>query len=123
MPRVKTGPYTRKRRKKWLKQAKGYRGAKHRLYKTARLAVMKGLQSAYRDRKRKKRVFRSLWITRISAALEAHKLSYSKFIHGLKLSNIELNRKGLSEIAIRSPDAFDELVKRAKEKLLIASAG
>lgn len=117
MPRVKTGPYTRKRRKKWLKMAKGYYGGKHRLYKTARLAVMKGLQSAYRERKRKKRVQRALWISRLNAALLPHKLSYSQFMHGLKLVNVQLNRKVLSEIAIREPDDFSAIVARAKQAL------
>ncbi|MFB0509779.1 MAG: 50S ribosomal protein L20 [bacterium] len=122
MPRVKTGPYTRKRRKKWLKMAKGYWGAKHRLYKTARLAVMKALQSAYRERKRKKRVQRGLWIIRINAALKAHELSYSKFIHGLKLAEVQLNRKTLSEMAIIAPDSFNDIVAAAKKALEIESA-
>ncbi|MEO0069863.1 MAG: 50S ribosomal protein L20 [candidate division WOR-3 bacterium] len=117
MPRVKTGPVTRKRRKKWLKMAKGYWGGKHRLYKTARLAVMKGLQSAYRERKRKKRTQRALWITRINAALNPYDLSYSQFIHGLKLANIPMNRKTLSELAIRSPEDFAQIVDVAKKAL------
>ncbi len=122
MPRVKTGPYTRKRRKKWLKMAKGYYGAKHRLYKTARLAVMKGLLSAYRERKRKKRTQRALWITRINAALLPHDLSYSQFMYGLKLAEIQLNRKALSELAIREPKDFDEIVVVAKQTLETKSA-
>lgn len=117
MPRVKTGPVTRKRRKKWLKMAKGYWGAKHRLYKTARLQVMKGLQSAYRERKRKKRVQRGLWITRINAALLPYDLSYSQFIHGLKLAEIQLNRKTISEMAINEPKDFAEIVTIAKQAL------
>lgn len=117
MPRVKTGPATRKRRKKWLKRAKGYWGAKSKLYKTARLQVMKALQSAYRERKRKKRVFRSLWIVRINAALKPHSLSYSKFINGLKLAGIELNRKSLAEIAVRSPEDFNQIVTLVKAQL------
>ncbi len=117
MPRVKTGPATRKRRKKWLKRAKGYWGAKSKLYKTARLQVMKALQSAYRERKRKKRVFRSLWIVRINAALKPHSLSYSKFINGLKLAGIELNRKSLAEIAVRSPEDFNQIVTLVKNQL------
>lgn len=116
MPRVKTGPVTRRRRKKWLKRAKGYWGAKSKLYKTARLQVMKALQSAYRERKRKKRTYRALWITRITAALKPFALSYNRFIHGLKLHNIDLDRKVLSELAIRYPDDFKTLVELAKTK-------
>ena len=122
MPRVKTGAYTRKRRKKWLKMAKGYWGGKHRLYKTARLAVMKGLLSAYRERKRKKRTQRGLWIVRINAALTPHDLSYSQFMYGLKLVNVELNRKALSEMAIREPKDFDSIVTLAKQALLTKPA-
>ena len=117
MPRVKTGAYTRKRRKKWLKMAKGYWGGKHRLYKSARIAVMKGLLSAYRERKRKKRTQRGLWITRINAALTPHDLSYSQFMFGLKLASVELNRKALSELAIREPKDFDAIVTLAKQAL------
>ncbi|MGQ9707518.1 MAG: 50S ribosomal protein L20 [bacterium] len=117
MARVKTGPVTRKRRKKWLKQAKGYWGGKSRLYKSARLQVMHGLLSAYRDRKQKKRVFRSLMITRINAALEPHNLSYSQFIHGLKLAGVSLDRSVLSEVAIHSPEDFAQLVQLAKSRL------
>lgn len=117
MARVKTGPVTRKRRKRWLKQAKGYWGGKSRLYKSARLQVMHGLLSAYRDRKQKKRVFRSLMITRINAALEPHDLSYSRFIHGLKLAGVSLDRSVLSEVAIQSPEDFAQLVQLAKKSL------
>jgi|UniRef100_A0A7V3PTT1 large subunit ribosomal protein L20 len=117
MARVKTGPVTRKRRKKWLKQAKGYWGGKSRLYKSARLQVMHGLLSAYRDRKQKKRVFRSLMITRISAALKPYDLSYSKFIHGLKLAGVDLDRSVLSEVAIKAPEDFTQLVELAKKSL------
>ncbi len=117
MARVKTGPVTRKRRKKWLKQAKGYWGGKSRLYKTARLQVMHGLLSAYRDRKQKKRVFRRLMITRINAALEPYDLSYSKFIHGLKLAGVDLDRSVLSEVAINAPEDFAQLVDLAKQRL------
>ncbi|MEO0071282.1 MAG: 50S ribosomal protein L20 [candidate division WOR-3 bacterium] len=117
MPRVKTGPVTRKRRKKWLKQAKGYWGGKSRLYKSARLQVMHGLLSAYRDRKQKKRVFRSLMITRINAALEPHSLNYSRFIHGLKVAGVALDRSVLSEVAVQSPEDFAQLVELAKENL------
>lgn len=116
MPRVRTGPATRKRRKKWLKRAKGYWGAKSKLYKTARLQVMKGLQSAYRERKRKKRTYRSLWIVRINAALKPYELSYNKFIFGLKLHNIDMDRKALSELAIQYPEDFKTLVELVKSK-------
>lgn len=114
MPRVKTGPATRKRRKKWLKRAKGYWGAKSKLYKTARLQVMKAGQSAYRERKRKKRIYRSLWIIRINAALKPFEMSYSKFIHNLKVKGVELDRKALSEMAIKNPEDFKVLVDLAK---------
>jgi large subunit ribosomal protein L20 len=106
--------------------AKGYWGAKHRLYKTARLQVMKGLQSAYRERKRKKRVQRGLWITRINAALLPYDLSYSQFIYGLKLADVALNRKALSEMAINEPKDFAEIVTVAKQALatkIAASSG
>lgn len=117
MPRVRPGPSTRKRRKKWLKYAKGYWGGKHRLYKTARLQVMKAWLSAYRERKRKKRVFRRLWITRLNAALRPYEINYSKFINGLKRANISLNRKVLSEMAINHPEEFERIVELVKEKL------
>ena len=114
MPRTKNTPQTRKRRKKWLKQAKGYWGAKHRLYKTARIAVMKAWLSAYRERKRKKRVFRALWITRINAALRSKGMKYSQFIHNLKTSGIELDRKTLASIAYEYPEQFDALIEICK---------
>ena len=117
MPRVKTGPYTKRRRKKWLKQAKGYWGGRHRLYKSARHAVMKGLVSAYRERKRKKRTYRALWILRINAALRPHELKYNRFIHGLKLAEVDLDRKVLSELAVNNPKDFAELVAVAKAGL------
>lgn len=111
MPRTKNVPQTRKRRKKWLKHAKGYWGAKHKLYKTARIAVMKAWLSAYRERKRKKRVFRALWITRINAALRSRGMKYSQFIHNLKKNGIELDRKTLASIAYEYPEQFDALVE------------
>ncbi|OPX18004.1 50S ribosomal protein L20 [candidate division WOR-3 bacterium 4484_100] len=123
MPRTKNVPYTRKRRKKWLKAAKGYWGAKHRLYKTARIAVMKALTSAYRERKRKKRVFRTLWITRINAALRAQGLKYSDFMATLRKNNIGLNRKSLAYLAYEHPEAFNSLIQLyKKEKGLDAKA-
>ena len=116
MPRTRNVPSTRKRRKKWLKAAKGYWGAKHRLYKTARLAVMKGWLSAYRERKRKKRVFRALWITRINAALQNQGMKYSHFIHLLKKNNIQLDRKTLAALAYEHPEMFNNLVQLCKNE-------
>ncbi|MEO0073925.1 MAG: 50S ribosomal protein L20 [candidate division WOR-3 bacterium] len=114
MPRVKTGPYTRTRRKKWVRAAKGYWGGKSRLYKTARQQVVHGGVSAYRERRRKKRVFRSLMITRINAALSRYELSYGRFINGLKKAGVALDRSVLSELAIHRPDDFGELVGIAR---------
>lgn len=111
MPRAKNVPQTRKRRKKWLKHARGYWGGKHRLYKTARIAVMKAWVSAYRERKRKKRVFRALWITRINAALRSKGMKYSQFIHNLKQNGIDLDRKTLAIIAYEYPEQFDALIE------------
>ena len=112
--RVKGGTIHRARRKKALKQAKGYFGSKHRLYKTAKEQVMHSGAYAYRDRKNRKRDFRKLWITRINAACRLNEISYSKFINGLNKANIEINRKMLAEIAIDDPKAFAELVNVAK---------
>ena len=117
MPRVKGSTIHRARRKKVLDEAKGYFGSKHRLYKTAKEQVMHSGKYAYRDRKQKKRDFRKLWITRINAACRENEISYSKFINGLSVAGIEINRKMLSEIAIENPQAFAELVKLAKEAL------
>ena len=117
MPRVKGGTVTRRRRKKVLKLAKGYFGSKHTLYKVANQQVMKSLQYAFRDRRQKKRDFRKLWITRISAQCKVEGINYSRFINGLKKSNIELNRKMLSEIAIYDKEAFAALVDTAKKAL------
>ena len=117
MPRVKGGTVTRKRRKRVLKLAKGYYGSKHKLFKTAKQQVMKSGQYAYRDRRRKKRDFRKLWITRINAAARMNDISYSKLMHGLKLAGIEVNRKMLSELAIQDEKAFSELVEKAKAAL------
>ena len=117
MARIKGAMATRKRRKKVLKAAKGYFGGKHRLFKTAKQAVMKSGQYAYIGRKQKKRDFRSLWITRISAACKLNGINYSRFMYGLKKSGIELNRKMLSELAISDPDAFSSLVETAKSAL------
>ena len=114
MARVKGAMRTRARHKKILKLAKGYRGAKSKLYKTANQAVMKSLAYAYRDRKAKKREFRQLWIARINAATRANGMSYSKFMYGLKLGDIEINRKMLSEIAVSDPEAFKKLVDQVR---------
>lgn len=113
MPRVKNGPYTRQRRRKWLSAAKGYWGGKSKLYKTARQQVMKALMSSYKERRRKKRVFRSLMITRINAALRPHGMAYGEFVHGLKLAGVALDRSVLSEIAHRQPDDFVSLIEVA----------
>ena len=117
MPRVKNGTIHRARRKKVLKQAKGYFGSKHRLYRTAKEQVMHSLSYAYRDRKQKKRDFRKLWITRINAACRNNDISYSKFINGLSKANVSVNRKMLSELAISSPESFTKLVEVAKNAL------
>ena len=115
MARVKGALATRKRRKKTLKLAKGYWGGKSKLFKTAKEAVMKSGQYAYIGRKQKKRDFRSLWITRISAACKMNGMNYSSFMHGLKVAGIEINRKMLSEMAISNPAAFTQLIEIAKK--------
>ena len=115
MARVKNGAVTKARHKKVLKEAKGYVGSKHRLYKTAKEQLMHSGQYAFRDRKQKKREFRKLWITRINAACRENGISYSRFIEGLTKAGVEVNRKMLSEIAINDPKAFSELVKIAKD--------
>lgn len=115
MARVKNGAVTKARHKKVLKQAKGYFGSKHRLYKSAKEQLMHSGQYAFRDRKQKKRDFRKLWITRINAACRQNDISYSRFIEGLNKAGVEINRKMLSEIAINDPKMFTELVKTAKD--------
>ena len=117
MARVKGAMMTRKRRKKVLKLAKGYYGSKSRLFKTAKQAVMKSGQYAYIGRKQRKRDFRRLWITRISAAAKMNDMNYSTFINGLKRAGVTLNRKMLSEIAIADPAAFTQLAEQAKAAL------
>ena len=106
MARVKNGAVTKARRKKVLKQAKGYFGSKHRLFKTAKEQVMHSYVYAYRDRKQNKRNFRKLWIVRINAACRENEISYSKFINGLSKAGVAINRKMLSEIAINEPKTF-----------------
>jgi large subunit ribosomal protein L20 len=117
MARVKGAMMTRKRRKKVLKLAKGYYGSKSRLFKTAKQAVMKSGQYAYIGRKQRKRDFRRLWITRISAAAKMNDMNYSTFINGLKKAGVTLNRKMLSEIAIADPAGFTALAEKAKAAL------
>ncbi|NMB10003.1 MAG: 50S ribosomal protein L20 [Tissierellia bacterium] len=114
MARVKRGVQTRAKHKKVLKAAKGYYGSKSTLYRTANEAVMKSMSYAYIGRKQRKRDFRKLWIARINAATRMNGLSYSKFMHGLKKANIDMNRKMLSEMAIHDPAGFAELVELAK---------
>lgn len=117
MARVKGAMATRKRRKRVLKLAKGYRGAKSKNFRTAKQAVMKSLVYAYIGRKQRKRDFRRLWITRISAAAKLNGINYSQFMNGLKKAEIDINRKMLSEIAIADPAAFAQLVEKAKAAL------
>lgn len=117
MARVKTGKTAHKKHKKILKLAKGYRGARSKLYRPANQFVMKALSNAYVGRKLKKRDFRKLWITRINAAARLNGMSYSRFMNGLKLSGIEMNRKMLSEMAIYDKEGFAQLVEIAKQKL------
>ncbi len=117
MTRVKGGTVSKTRRRKVLKEAKGYFGSKHRLYKTAQEQVFHSGAYAYRDRKQNKRNFRKLWITRINAGCRANDISYSKFINGLNIAGIEINRKMLSELAIDDPKEFTNLVNIAKDAL------
>ena len=115
MARVKRGVTARARHKKVLKKAKGYYGARSRVYRTAKQAVIKAGQYAYQGRKQKKRQFRSLWIIRINAAVREHDLSYSKFIAGLKLANITIDRKILADIAANDEKSFAAIVAKVKE--------
>ncbi len=117
MARVKGALNTRKKHKKILKLAKGFRGAESKQYRTANQAVMRSMQNAYIGRKRRKRDFRRLWIARISAAAKMNGMNYSTFMNGIKKAGIEMNRKMLSEIAIADPAAFTELVNKAKAAL------
>ena len=117
MPRVKGGYVTRQRRKRTLKLAKGYYGAKHLLFKTAKQQVMKSYMSAYRDRRQKKRDFRRLWITRINAAARMNGISYSVLMNGLKKAGVEVNRKMLADLAVHDAAAFTALVEQAKKAL------
>jgi large subunit ribosomal protein L20 len=113
MTRVKRGNVARKRRKKILKLAKGFRGSHSTLFRTANQQVMKALRSAYRDRKKKKRDFRRLWIARINAAARMHGMSYSKLMGNLKKANIEINRKMLAQLAVLDPNGFAKIAEMA----------
>ena len=114
MPRSRNAVASRKRRKKILKQARGYFGARSKVYTVAKNAVEKGLLYAYRDRRNKKRNFRRLWIARINAAARAEGMSYSAFIHGLKQNDITINRKVLADLAMNEPTAFKAIVEKVK---------
>ena len=117
MPRAKRGNKRLERRKKILKLAKGYRGTKSKLYRSAKESVERGLNFAYTGRKLKKRDFRSLWIVRISAAARLNGLNYSQLMHGLKLAEIDLDRKVLADLAVHQPESFAEVVGHAKQAL------
>ena len=116
MPRVTNVPATRKRRKKWLRRAKGFFGGRRRLYRTARETVQRALRFATAHRRLKKRQFRSLWMIRINAACRTEGISYSRFISGLKKAKIELDRKSLADLAVREGDGFKKLVAIAKKQ-------
>ncbi len=115
MPRTKRGTVARKRRKKILKLAKGYYGAKSKLFRVANQQVMRSLSYAYRDRKQRKRNFRKLWIARINAAARNDGMSYSRFINGLKKADVQINRKVLADLAVNDKAAFSRLVEVARE--------
>ncbi|QCQ23264.1 50S ribosomal protein L20 [Desulfoglaeba alkanexedens] len=115
MPRVKKAVKSRRRRKKVLDMAKGYRGGRGKLLRTAKETVERGLQFAYRDRRAKKRDFRSLWIVRINAAARMHGMSYSQFMNGLKKADVAIDRKVLAGLAVSDPEAFARLARIAKE--------
>ncbi|UCG86153.1 MAG: 50S ribosomal protein L20 [Gemmatimonadota bacterium] len=117
MPKVKSNVARLKRKKKIMQAARGARGGRSKLYKSAKETVERGLRYAYRDRRRKKRDFRQLWIVRINAAARSHDLSYSRFIAGLKKAGVEINRKLLADLAVRDPAAFGELAEVAKKSL------
>ncbi len=121
MPRVRPGPATRRRHKRTLRKASGFRATRGTLFRSAKQTLIKAGQYAFRDRKARKRDFRALWITRITAACESRGISYSRFMSGLKRANVYLNRKMLSEVAIADPVAFDKLVEMAKAKVTAAA--
>ena len=116
MPRVKRSVHARKKRRKVLEQAKGYRGTKHSSYRRAKEQVQRSLKYAYRDRRMRKREFRKLWIVRINAGARENGLSYNQFMHGLKLAEIELDRKVLADMAVTDPASFASLVEQAKAR-------
>ncbi len=117
MPRVTSQVARHKKKRKIRKQSKGYFGARSKLYRTAKNAVERGWAYAYRDRRQRKRVYRRLWIARINAAAREHDLTYSRFMNGLKVAGVELNRKVLADVAVRDPEAFGDLIAVAKEAL------
>jgi large subunit ribosomal protein L20 len=117
MPRVKTNVARLRRKNQILKEAKGFFGRRKNLYKTAKEAVERAWRYSYRDRKNRKREFRKLWIVRINAAARQNDLSYSRFMNGLKLAGIEIDRKNLADLAVRDPNAFGQLATAAKAKL------
>ena len=121
MARVKRGVTSKARHKKVLKRAKGYYGRAHSNYKTAREYVENALQYAYRDRRQRKRQFRSLWIQRINAAARQNGMTYGRFMNGLRLAAVEVDRKVLADLAVREPEAFTTLVEQAKEALAKAA--
>ena len=120
MARVKRGTIAKAKHKKVLKKAKGYYGARSKLFKTAKQAVIKAGQYAYRDRRQRKRQFRALWITRINAAARLHGLSYSRLINGLNRADVDIDRKVLADIAVHDPDAFGAIAEQAKAALATA---
>ena len=117
MPRATSGPVTRRRHKKIIKQAKGYYGMRRNSYKRAREAVERAMKYAYRDRRQRKRQFRRLWIIRINAAARLHGLTYGEFMHGLKRAEVALDRKVLADLAVHDPEAFGQIAARAKTAL------
>ncbi len=119
MARIKGGMNAKKKHKRVLKLAKGYYGARSKQYRVAKQSVMRALEESYTGRKQRKRQFRQLWIARINAAARINGLSYSKFMYGLKLANINVNRKMLAEMAVSDPDGFAQLVEAAKGKLSV----
>ena len=121
MTRVATGTVRRRRHKKLLKQTRGHKGQRHRLYRRAHESLIHALQYAYAHRKKKKGDMRRLWNIRINAAARLNGISYSKLIHGLKLAGAEVNRKMLADLAIRDPDGFAQIANQAKERLLAAA--
>jgi len=121
MPRVKRGVTARAKHKKVLAKAKGYYGARSRVFRVAKQAVIKAAQYAYRDRRQRKREFRALWIARVNAAARSHDMSYSAFMNGLKKAAIEIDRKVLADIAVHDQAAFAALVEQAKASLSIAA--